>query len=516
MAKVIMVQGTASNVGKSILVTALCRVLRQDGYRVVPFKAQNMALNSFVTEDGGEMGTAQVLQARAAGLKPVVEMNPILLKPTANASSQVIVLGRSIGEMKALDYRGGKDHDLLSVVECALARLHQDFDVIVIEGAGSPVEVNLKDRDLANMRVARLAQAPVLLVADIDRGGALAAVVGTLDLLDPDERDLVKGIVINKFRGDISLLQPALDFLENKTGKPVLGVLPHIDLHLPAEDSLCLADLQTEQDGGVEIAILSLPHISNFTDFDPLALEPGVRVRYVKDGEPLGRPDMIILPDTKNPIEDLHYLNESGYAAAVRRAAREGSPVCGIGGGFQMMGKELRELEHPGSPRKSFPGLGILDAVTVFDSVEVQAQAEGEICGESPLFGRMMAGQKVTGYVLHMGHTKLGPGARPLLQILNNQESETGWDGAVDSTGLIWGTYLHGIFDNDRIRRGILEYFRRRRGLDDSSENHLDRQDQLERELDRLADICRSYLDMESFYEILGLPSKVALNKNIF
>lgn len=508
MAKAIMVQGTASNVGKSILVTALCRLLHQDGYRVVPFKAQNMALNSFVTEDGGEMGRAQVLQAQAAGLKPQVEMNPVLLKPTGNASSQVIVLGKPIGNMSARDYHLGKNLDLLQVIEETLARIHRDYEVIVIEGAGSPAEVNLKERDLANMRIARLAGAPVLLVADIDRGGALASVVGTLALLDPEEAELIRGIVINKFRGDISLLKPALDILEDKTGRPVLGVLPYLNLRLPAEDSVCLDDRQPQQSGEIEIAVIFLPRISNFTDFDPLALEPGVRVRYVKDGEPLGKPDLVILPGTKNTTEDLLYLYETGYAAAVRRAAGDGIPVCGICGGFQMLGKELHDPGHTESTRDSIPGLGLLDTVTTFAADKVLAQAEGEICAGEGLFAEL-AGMRAAGYEIHMGRTELGPGARPFLRVLKRQGSNAaGWDGAVDPTGQVWGTYFHGIFDNDRIRQGLLEWLRRRRGLQGPPQERVDSHLQLERELDRLADICRASLDMEKVYRLMGLAAR--------
>ena len=283
-----MVQGTGSNVGKSIIVTALCRIFRQDGYRVTPFKAQNMALNSFVTAGGGEMGRAQVLQAQACGLAPQVEMNPVLLKPTGNAASQVIVLGQPVGNMSARDYHLGQNMELLQIIEETLDKLHREYEIIVIEGAGSPAEVNLKDRDITNMRIARMTQAPVLLAADIDRGGALAAVVGTLALLEPEEEQLVRGIVINKFRGDLSLLEPALSFLEQRTGKPVLGVLPYLSLRLPAEDSVCLEDAGRTGAAEIEIAVVYLPRISNFTDFDALALEPGVRVRYVKDGDRLG------------------------------------------------------------------------------------------------------------------------------------------------------------------------------------------------------------------------------------
>jgi len=506
-----MVQGTASHVGKSILVTALCRIFRQDGYRVVPFKAQNMALNSFVTADGGEMGRAQVLQAQAAGLEPAVEMNPVLLKPTGNAASQVIVLGKPVGNMSARDYHLGKNQDLLGIIEETLRRLHREYEIIVIEGAGSPAEVNLKERDLANMRVARLAGAPVLLVADIDRGGALAAVVGTLALLEPEEAEQVRGIVINKFRGDRSLLDPALEFLEARTGKPVLGVLPYLQgLRLPAEDSVCLEEADTAAEGELEIAVLYLPRISNFTDFDSLAFEPSVRLRYVKDGEPLGSPDLVIIPGTKNTTEDLLYLYETGYAAAVRRAAAQGIPVCGICGGYQMLGRELRDVEHSESFRDELPGLGLLDVVTTFVGEKILARARGEVCGGGPLF-QEIAGLPVAGYEIHMGRTVLGEGIRPLLRVVEREGGGGGdFDGAVAPSGLVWGTYFHGIFDNDLLRAHLLGWLRRRRGL---SQGTLEEKAGggrgstcLERELDRLAGAYRAHLNLEKIYALLGLP----------
>lgn len=318
MAKYIMLQGTSSHVGKSILTTALCRIFLQDDYKVVPFKAQNMALNSYVTKTGEEMGRAQVAQAEAAGLEPIVEMNPVLLKPTGNSTSQVILLGKPVGTMSAKEYHNGYSLKALSVVEQTLEKLSNEYEVVVIEGAGSPAEVNLKANDIVNMRVAKMLNAPVLLIADIDRGGALASIVGTLELLDQDERDLIKGLVINKFRGDINLLKPALDFLEEKTGKPVLGVIPHLDnLGIDDEDSVSLEDKNNtallSKKAEIDIAIIRTPKISNFTDFDSLAIEPDVNLRYVKQGDAIGNPDLIILPGSKNTSEDLLYIRDKGY-----------------------------------------------------------------------------------------------------------------------------------------------------------------------------------------------------------
>jgi len=508
MAKAIMVQGTASNVGKSVLVAALCRIFYQDGYRVVPFKSQNMALNSFVTADGEEMGRAQVVQAQASGLAPQVEMNPVLLKPTGNASSQVIVMGKPVGNMSARDYHQGKNIDLLNIIKQAYAKLDRDYDIIVIEGAGSPAEVNLKARDIVNMRIARLTGAPVLLAADIDRGGCLASIVGTLALLEPDEQDMVQGIVINKFRGDISLLEPALDFLKVRTGKPVLGVVPYFDFHIPAEDSVCLEGFKSVDTGGLDIAVVYLPRISNFTDFDALALEPGVKVRYVKDGEKIGEPDLVILPGTKNTLEDLMYLYQTGYAAEIRKAAAKDVPVCGLCGGYQILGKELHDYDHTESGRDELPGLGLLDQVTSFVADKVLAQAEGELCGSGPIF-EGVAGHKQSGYEIHMGRTVLGPEAKPFLRVLRRQgRDEDDFDGAVSSSGLVWGTYFHGIFDNDIFRSHLLQWLRRRKGITGQTGDSIDAAGLLEREFDRLAGLCRQSLDTQKIYRMLDLPEK--------
>ena len=311
MAKTIMFQGTSSHVGKSILTTALCRIFKQDGYRVTPFQAQNMALNSYVTPSGGEMGRAQVAQAEAAGLEPAVEMNPVLLKPTGNSRSQVIVMGRPIGVMSASEYHAGYSKKLLGVIGDCLDELQQRYDIVVIEGAGSPAEVNLKANDIVNMRIALMVQAPVFLIADIDRGGAIASVVGTISLLEPEEQDRVQGIILNKFRGDINLLRPAFDIILAKTGKPVVGVIPHLEnIGIDDEDSVSLDDKKNQAGRDLEIAVIRLPKISNFTECDALSREPDVSLRYVRQGEPLGQPDLIILPGSKNTTEDLLYLKE--------------------------------------------------------------------------------------------------------------------------------------------------------------------------------------------------------------
>lgn len=507
MAKALMIQGTSSNVGKSIIVTALCRIFKQDGYRVVPFKAQNMALNSYVTSNGEEIGRAQAVQAQAAGLQPRAEMNPILLKPAGDASSQVVVMGKPLGKMSARDYRLGRNLKLLKIIESAFRTLEQEFEIIVIEGAGSPAEVNLKDRDIANMRTAALAKAPVLLAADIDRGGALASVVGTLALLEPEEVAMVKGIILNKFRGDLALLEPALDFLASRTGKPVFGVLPYLsDLYIPAEDSVCLEKQASAGGSEIEIAVIYLPRISNFTDFDALALEPGIKLRYVKEGESLGSPDMIIIPGTKNTIEDLLYLYETGFAAAIRKAAANGTPVCGLCGGFQMLGRELRDPEHVESSRDDLPGLGLLDTVTDFSAEKILAQATGEI-SKNGAFIEGIQGLAVKGYEIHMGKTVLGEEAQPLINVHEREGvAAESWDGAVNLSGTVWGTYFHGIFDNDLFRNKFLNWLRAKKGLSASSSSGYNHQEFVEQGFDLLAESCRANLNMGAIYELLNLP----------
>ena len=376
MANYIMMMGTSSHVGKSILATAMCRILYRKGRKVVPFKAQNMALNSYVTRDGDEMGRAQVAQAEAAGMEPMVDMNPVLLKPTGNAASQVIIMGKPVGNMSAREYHRGYSLKAFDAVKEALGRLDKEYDTIVIEGAGSPAEINLKANDIVNMRVAKYLQAPVLLIADIDRGGALASLVGTLELLDEEERALVKGLVINKFRGDVTLLTPAIDFLEEKTGKPVLGVVPHIDqMGIDDEDSVSLEEKQAAPtEGDIRIAVIQTPKISNFTDFDALAHEKDVALYYVKSVEDLGEPDVIMLPGSKNTTEDMLYLRKSGLGEKILAHAKAGKAVIGICGGYQMLGEVIRDPQHTESQNDEVAGLGLLGMETVFASEKLTSQ----------------------------------------------------------------------------------------------------------------------------------------------
>lgn len=511
MARTIMLQGTSSHVGKSILATALCRIFRQDGYRVVPFKAQNMALNSYVTAQGGEMGRAQVAQAEAAGVAPDVRMNPILLKPTGHARSQVVVLGRPVGNMSAGAYHQGFGRQLWDVVCNSFRSLAENYDIVVIEGAGSPAEVNLQEQDIVNMRVAKLASAPVLLVTDIDRGGALAAIVGTLALLPPADRALVKGIIINKFRGDLALLQPALDFLMAKTGLPVLGVVPYLShLGIDDEDSVSLEEKASSSVDDatsrpvVEIAVLKLPKIANFTDFDALARERDVFLRYVQDGEPIGRPDLVVLPGSKNTSEDLLYLRRQGYDRELKALVDQGVPLVGICGGFQMLGRELHDPEHTESSHDVTEGLGFFDAVTTFQADKVTHQVTAQ-AREHAFLQLGYSDTALKGYEIHMGRTVFhSPVQRAFHIVSRSGQMVDVWDGAVRQDGLVMGTYIHGIFDNDRYRRAVINALRQRKGLAPIGMSVSYAQDK-EESYNRLASAVRSSLDMPLLYRLMQL-----------
>lgn len=508
-AKTIMVQGTASHAGKSVLAAALCRIFYQDGYRVAPFKSQNMALNSFVTADGGEMGRAQVVQAEAAGIPPAVEMNPVLLKPTGEAASQVVLMGRPLDNYTAQRYHNELAGKLWDAVTGALAKLRAEYDIVVIEGAGSPAEINLQDTEIVNMKVAREADAPVLLVADIDRGGALAAVVGTLELLDPADRARVRGVIINKFRGDVSLFQPAVDFLERRTGVPVVGVVPHFeDLYIMDEDSVAMErkNYRVAGDGSkVEIAVLRIPRISNFTDFDPLESESDVHLRYVGRETPLGEPDMVIIPGSKNTIEDLIYLKETGLAGEIVRLAVKGVPVVGICGGFQMLGDELCDPEGTESGIERISGLGLLHMQTVFARDKVTTQVLAEVAGTGEFLGGYRG--TVAGYEIHMGRTELGPGVKNAFVVRNRSGLAVELpDGAEGKNGSVWGTYIHGIFDDDGFRRHLINWLKQRKGLNISEQAPaLSAVELRQREYDRLADLVRRSLNMKLVYELLDM-----------
>lgn len=496
-AKTLMIQGTASSVGKSIIVAGLCRIFRQDGFQVAPFKAQNMALNSFVTKEGGEIGRAQAVQAEAAGIEPSVQMNPVLLKPEAEANSQVIVLGKVVKNLEASQYYNYTPH-LLRIIEDSLNRLCSTYDVVVIEGAGSPAEINLKEREIVNMRVAQMAGAPVLLVGDIDRGGVFASLIGTLELLTKEERDIIKGFIINKFRGDLKLLKPGLDLLEKHTGKPVLGVIPYFrDITIAQEDSVYLEERPTSSaNGGVDVAIVRLPHISNYDDFDPLE-EQGCTIRYITNISELGNPDLIILPGTKSTIADLIHLQRQGLAPAIAHLAKAGIPVIGICGGYQMLGKSIEDPYKVESKEGSVAGLGLLDSETTFSHDKTTTQVKARVIADDGLL-KGLKGIEVTGYEIHMGQTR-SQNYLPAFQISETPQGEANYfDGAIGSNGWIFGTYIHGLFHNANFTHTFLNRLRQLRGLPTATAISINRQEQY----DKLAEIIRQNLDMPQVYKI--------------
>ncbi|MFC1913670.1 cobyric acid synthase [Chloroflexota bacterium] len=498
-ARTLMIQGTSSSAGKSILVAALCRIFRHDGYRVAPFKAQNMALNSFVTAEGGEIGRAQVVQAEAAGIEPTVDMNPVLLKPTADTGSQVIVMGKVERTISADEYYRYTP-SLLKTVETSLNRLRSAYDIVVIEGAGSPAEVNLKDREIVNMRVAKMARAPVLLVGDIDRGGVFAFLVGTLELLTEEERTYVRGLIINKFRGDLNLLEPGLEFLEKRTAKPVLGVVPYIrDMRIAQEDSVYLDErVENQGAGGLDIAVIRLPHISNYDDFDPLE-DDGCWVRYVTRCEDLGSPHLIILPGTKSTINDLHYLWQTGLAEEILRQAGVGALVVGICGGYQMLGKTIIDAQRVESANEESAGLGLLDVVTRFVSEKATRQVRARVLASRGLLSGM-EGQELSGYEIHMGQTQSDDTLSSFRIFATSQGAADYEDGALNAKGTIMGTYIHGLFHNISFRQAFLASLRRYWQLPDRAAGTLVEKEQ---QYDRLAEVVRRSLNMAGIYQIM-------------
>ena len=494
MAKGIMVQGTCSNAGKSFLVAALCRIFRQDGYRVAPFKAQNMALNSFITAEGLEMGRAQVMQAEAAGVEPSVLMNPILLKPSSDTGSQVIVNGEVVGQMPASEYFRRKGELVPQVME-AYQALSQQYDILVLEGAGSPAEINLKSEDIVNMGMAARAKAPVFLCGDIDRGGVFASLAGTMLLLEPWERAMVKGIVINKFRGDVEILRPGVRQLEELVRRPVVGVIPWMQVDLDDEDSLSQR-LDAERAPGVlEIAVIRLPRLSNFTDFNPLERVEGVHLRYVSQLRELGAPDLVILPGTKNTMGDLLWLRQSGLEAAIQKYASNGGLVLGICGGYQMLGRLLRDpqgVEHGGT----LAGMGLLPVETVFVPQKTRTRTTGRFL---PLEGPFapLGGVLLEGYEIHMGRTDSDTPA----VMLEPQGGMPHPDGAV--AGNVLGTYVHGLFDRTEVVEGLLQVLCQQKGISWEALCPQDLDIYKQEQYDKLADGVRQSLDMEQIYRIL-------------
>ena len=495
--KSLMFQGTGSSVGKSMLCTAVLRILKQDGYRVAPFKAQNMALNSYATAEGLEMGRAQVTQAEAAGIEPSVRMNPVLLKPTSDRRSQVIVGGRPIGTMAAAEYEQYKPR-LRQQVKEIYDSLENDVDIVVIEGAGSPAEINLHDGDIVNMAMARAADAPVILIGDINPGGVFASLYGTVKLLPADEQARIKGVVINKFRGDVKILEPGLKMLEDLLGIPVLGVIPWMDVDIQDEDSVTERFSRRTTGGALQVAVVHLPHISNFTDFNILSADPDVSMRYVDSPAGLKGAHIVILPGTKNTIEDLNWLKSRGLADAITRFGRDGGTVVGICGGYQMLGETLRDPHHTESRIPELAGLGLLNFDVEFMDDKTTVQSSGTVrCPEGWL--SEYDGLMLDGYEIHSGVNTFGPGCVPFSWLNGRQEP----DGVMNRAGNVLGTYLHGIFDTGVFWRALADHVRREQGLDAAQGEMLTMAEFKDREFDRLANIVRANLDMEAVYTII-------------
>ena len=495
-----MVQGTGSSVGKSLIATALCRIFRQDGFEVAPFKAQNMSLNSFVTPGGAEIGRSQAVQAQAAGVLPTADMNPVLLKPEADHRSQVVLLGRPAGRTVSKEF-GRRRPGLWEVIAASLDRLRSEYEIVVIEGAGSPAEINLREGDVANMEVALHARAPVLLVGDIDRGGVFASLYGTLELIAPEERGLVFGVVINRFRGDASILRPGLDAFESLSDVPVLGVVPHFDdIHMPEEDSPSGKPTR-RSDAVLDVAVIALPHISNFDDFDPLEREAGVGVRYVRRAAELGRPDLAVIPGTKTTMADLQALRDAGTADALAALAADGTPMIGICGGFQMLGRRILDPDRVESDRPHATGLGLLPVETRFRAGKETHQARGVVLeGRGLLAGA--AGIGFEGYEIHSG-VSAGVAGAGALSLTRLTDGSTAFDGCLSADGLVFGCYVHGLFHNDELRRAILRNLAARKGesLPDGGPPFSQAA-----EYDRLAALVRDSLDLNAVYRAMSLP----------
>ena len=487
MKRRIMIQGTMSGAGKSALCAALCRIFRQDGYRAAPFKSQNMALNSYVTRQGLEMGRAQVMQAQAAGIEPDVRMNPVLLKPSSDTGSQVIVNGEPRGHMAAAEYYRYKK-TLIPEIMAAYESLAEEYDILVIEGAGSPAEINLKGEDIVNMGLAAKTGAPVLLAGDIDRGGVFAQLYGTAALLEPDERARIKGLLINKFRGDPEILRPGLTMLEELCGIPVLGVVPYLPVELDDEDSLAPSLSRTEARRAIDIAVLRLPRISNFTDFSPLEAHAALGVRYVDRAAALGEPDLIILPGTKSTMSDLLWLRENGLESAVQKRAASGTPVLGVCGGYQML---CESLEDPGGVegnQASMRGMGLLPGRTVFSAEKTRTNRKASIVSGP------FRGAALEGYEIHMGDT----GAQEVpFCILEDGRS----DGC--QRGTVFGTYLHGLFDTGELTVKLAAWLCERKGISPGDAAPLSYRAYQETQYDRLAEGVRQSVNLPEIYRIL-------------
>lgn len=486
-----MVVGTSSGAGKSITVTALCRVLTKDGYKVSPFKSQNMALNSFVTKSGLEMGRAQVVQAYACMIEPEAYMNPILLKPTTDRKIQIIVNGKSIGNMSGIEY-GKFKTSLKPEIMKSYDYIRENYDISILEGAGSPVEINIKGEDIANMKMAEMADSPVILVADIDRGGVFASIYGTIMLMSEKERARVKGVIINKFRGDIKILKSGLEEIEKLTGVPVIGVMPYTNVDIEDEDSVTERFKRFQKKKGINISVIKLKHISNFTDIDALRMVEDINIKYINSVDEMGEEDIIIIPGTKNTIDDLKELKDNGIATEIIKASKNGKVIIGICGGFQMLGEKIKDPYGIESEIKEIPGLGLLELETVMEKEKNTTQYEGKLSNCTGLL-EGLEGEEIKGYEIHQGVT------------FGNESKVNDEDRIVTVVKgeNIFATYLHGIFENEKITRNILNKVRAKKGIELQMKG-ITFDEYREQQLDKLEKIFRENVDIDKIYEILG------------
>lgn len=514
MGKNIMFQGTGSSVGKSLLTAGLCRALYNRGYAVAPFKSQNMALNSFITKEGGEMGRAQVVQAEAAGIEPSVKMNPILLKPTSHVGSQVIIEGKVYGNVKAKEYQQEKVH-LKKRVHKIYQSLSEEYEAVIIEGAGSPAEINLREHDLVNMGLAKMVDAPVILIGDIDRGGVFASIYGTIMLLEPKERERIKGFIINKFRGDVEILKPGIQMMEEKIGIPCLGVMPYDRFMIEDEDSVThrfdgvrKPEKQGGQSPSVKVGVIKLPYVSNFTDFMPLEMEGDVELTYIQDPKDCENQDLLIIPGSKNTLHDRRFLMERGFDEKIYRQVKQGTLVIGICGGYQILGRTLGDQYQVESEIREINGLGLLDIDTVMEKEKTTRQITGEVPRFTPSSHGNNRETEVTGYEIHMGCTTRRERARPWIRLKDGS-----LDGSIDEKGQVFGTYLHGIFENDGFRRDLLEYLKNKRSGLTFRSSVVEAQGEKEvlsfkelknQEYNRLAAMMEEHLDMDALLKIMG------------
>ncbi len=503
MGKKIMLQGTASNVGKSIITTGLCRIFKQDGYKVIPFKSQNMALNSFITKEGLEMGRAQVSQAEACGIEPIADMNPILLKPNGNNKSQVIVRGKVVGDMSSKEYHEYK-LQLTEVLGDIFEEFEEKYDVVVMEGAGSCAEINLMERDISNMGMAEIADAPVIIIGDIDRGGVFASLAGTMLLLPDEYKKRVKGVIINKFRGRKELLDSGIKMLEDIIKVPVLGVLPYTNIKIEEEDSVTTRFKQKVNKGDIHIEVVRTPHMSNFTDFNIFETQEDVSLRYVDFGESFGDPDIVIIPGTKSTIDDLMFLRKNGLENQIKELHRRGKLIIGICGGYQMLGKVLKDPYHVENDLEEVEGIGLLDVETTFETEKTTTQVKAILDENLHGYLESLSGKEVSGYEIHMGVTERNENSNNFVTVTEKLGQKVNYQvGSVNKECNVFGTYLHGIFDDIDFTRTILNNIRKMKNLEPIESNVKSFKEFKNQQYDKLADYLREHLDMEKIYEIM-------------